>query len=224
MKRCKFCGNEFSAGKRVHKVFCKKLCSMQYYKVKNRENYKPKGPYRRYHNCQICNKRYVAKAKISKYCSDKCRLEKYNQHLINNRIKNANKNEEGVINKINNILLEWTDLEGNKFYNLPTGYYVYGWYNDDLPFYIGEGCGKRAWIRHTANDNKLANCEYVRNEQTRVVIYRNNLTKEGSLLLESCLIKLFISLGAELTNDRSGITTNRQEKSPLCLEEIYPKS
>lgn len=61
----------------------------------------------------------------------------------------------------------------------------------------------------------MAPCQQERTESTRVVICRDNLTREGALLVESVLENLFRSMGAILTNQSE--TLKRQEQLPLTL-------
>lgn len=110
----------------------------------------------------------------------------------------------------------------------PLGYYVYGWYNpgENLPFYVGEGTGNRAWKVHKKTHQKItcttaekAFCEYFRSKDTKVVIYRDNLTREGSLLCESLLSSVFKNMGAVLLHQREPM--KRQEQFPLEISNPY---
>jgi hypothetical protein len=89
----------------------------------------------------------------------------------------------------------WYDVEGASHNRVPRFHYVYGWYEEgaSLPFYIGQGTGRRAWERHErdAFGSINAPCEQVRSSSTRVVIYAQSLTAEGALLVEAVLIRLF---------------------------------
>lgn len=102
----------------------------------------------------------------------------------------------------------------------PRGKYVYGWFleGETLPFYVGLGSGRRAWEIHTLDGGRLATCQSLRTSSTRIVVFRDNLTDEGALLLESVLIDVFRRLGAVLTNQSSGM--GRKEKPPLTLEPL----
>jgi len=86
------------------------------------------------------------------------------------------------------------------------GYYVYGWYHlgESLPFYIGKGKGLRG---------------YRNSKVPKIRIYRDNLTSEGALLVESVLIDLFKELGADLMNKNNGMS--RQEKNPLEMKSKF---
>lgn len=108
----------------------------------------------------------------------------------------------------------------------PRGCYVYGWYESSasLPFYIGQGSGNRAWEKHTLDiyngwEKCHAACEKLRTSETVVRVYRDNLTQEGALLVESVLKSVFESMGAVLLNTAE--TMKRQEVPPL---EIAPRS
>lgn len=97
------------------------------------------------------------------------------------------------------------------------GLYVYGWMisGEALPFYVGMGQGNRATDAHMLH-GRPAPCERVRRlagDKFEAVIFRDNLTREGALLVESVLIELFNSMGACLSNEASGM--RRQEVLPL---------
>jgi excisionase family DNA binding protein len=91
----------------------------------------------------------------------------------------------------------------------------------ELPFYVGQGVGSRAWDKHTVSNweyaagEQKAFCEHFRTNETKVIIYRDNLTPEGSLLVESVLKNVFQSLDANLTNQAECM--KRQERPPLEL-------
>lgn len=103
--------------------------------------------------------------------------------------------------------------------NKPHGSYVYAWFNEssDLPFYIGRGEGWRAWDRHIDKSGLAQPCQMTRSasKRFRVVILRDNLTLEGAILLESCLISFVSQIGHVLTNQMAG--SLRQEVPPLEL-------
>jgi len=100
------------------------------------------------------------------------------------------------------------------------GRYVYAWFSEDspLPFYIGKGTGKRAWERHEDSDGRAMWCQTFRATAKgfRAEVIRDNLTDEGALLLESCLIAFTKLLGGLLCNQIDGIS--RQERPPLDLD------
>lgn len=182
---CPGCNNVFIVKSGQHKY-----CTLDCYK-----QFSPKFPRRRKkypisRNCKTCGIAYPATNETHTYCSVECRKE-------NERKLKADK-VLGVSNKY------------------PRGHYVYGWYqkDDPLPFYIGMGTSGRAWARHIhGNDSSASLCELRRNSETRIVIYRDKLTSEGALLVESVLISVFRDLGAELVNQVAGL--KRQEKQGL---------
>jgi hypothetical protein len=104
---------------------------------------------------------------------------------------------------------------------LPKGRYVYAWFIDGkrFPFYVGRGVEYRAWAIHTSGvDGKLAKCERIRRalgDRFLVRILRENLTDEGSRLIESAFIGYFTVIGVPLANISSGL--NRLERPPLEL-------
>ena len=99
------------------------------------------------------------------------------------------------------------------------GRYVYAWFSDasPLPFYIGKGTDRRAWDRHEDADGRAMWCQTMRAtaQGFKVKVIRDNLTNEGALLLESCLISFVRAMGGDLGNQVSGI--RRQERPPLEL-------
>lgn len=70
-------------------------------------------------------------------------------------------------------------------------YYVYGWYDGDLLFYVGKGIGDRRRRRHKRSDGTDAYCEsYKRGAKNfRCVFLSTGLTERESRLVESALIK-----------------------------------
>ena len=102
----------------------------------------------------------------------------------------------------------------------PRGRYVYAWFCGDepLPFYVGKGAGSRAWDRHRDDYGRAAFSQTQRcaAENFRVVIVRDNLTEEGSMLVEAALIRFVQQSGGLLANQRDGM--GRQERPPLELE------
>jgi len=102
----------------------------------------------------------------------------------------------------------------------PRGRYVYAWFCGDepLPFYVGKGAGSRAWDRHLDDYGRAAFSQTQRcaAENFRVVIVRDNLTEEGSMLVEAALIRFVQQAGGLLANQRDGV--RRQERPPLELE------
>lgn len=102
----------------------------------------------------------------------------------------------------------------------PKGRYVYGWFDGSVPFYIGKGVGLRAWSPHTDHNGQSMPCERRKMESMNfsVVIFKDSLTNEGALLVESVLIETFTRFGVMLTNITSGLI--RREKPPLTLESL----
>jgi hypothetical protein len=103
----------------------------------------------------------------------------------------------------------------------PRGRYVYAWFNDDspFPFYVGKGVGDRAWQRHmTKGQSSLCTKMRASSRGFWCHVVRDNLTNEGAMLLESCLIDLFTALGACTANQVSPL--RRQEVPPLWLQAV----
>ena len=66
-------------------------------------------------------------------------------------------------------------------------YYVYAYLrkNDNTPYYIGKGKGKRAWIK--SKNERIT----VPKNKSKIIIYQNNLSQKDAFLLEILYIKLF---------------------------------
>lgn len=171
--------------------------------------------------CMWC-KRVVRVRRNTKYCSLKC----------GNAYRNSTNNQP--LKKwwllCNRCGIEFICSHGKSLYcskecrhpppPLPSGCYVYGWYQSpdhSLPFYIGKGTGRRAWEPHK-NNGKPSLCQQLRTDEMVIKIYRENLTEEGSLLIESVLISVFELMGARLVNMSESL--KRQEILPLEILSI----
>ena len=103
----------------------------------------------------------------------------------------------------------------------PRGRYVYAWFNNSSPFqfYVGKGVGNRGWRRHMCK-GLSAYCTRLRCESVgfHCQVVRDNMTNEGSMLLESSLIDFFSALGGCAGNQVSPL--RRQEVPPLWLHEV----
>lgn len=184
-KDCLFCSAKFSG--KAHQKYCKLKC----YKLDQIRKIAKAKEIITVRSCFACSVQFSTQG-VPDYCSSECRKTAW-----------AAKPKEDGLTK-----------EDGPIKTIPKGRYVYGWYSPsgDLPFYIGQGTGRRAWRRHET-DNGSAFCQMFKTQKTKVVVYRDNLTMEGALLVESVIKHLFESLGAPLTNQSD--TMKHQEVPPL---------
>ena len=85
-------------------------------------------------------------------------------------------------------------------------YYVYAWLREDgTPYYIGKGCGRRAWKKHKGYAERPP-------DSSRIVLLEENLTEEVALQREKDIIAQYglKSNGGILHNQLEG-----GEKPPL---------
>jgi hypothetical protein len=69
--------------------------------------------------------------------------------------------------------------------NPPNGFYVYAYLRqDNTPYYIGKGLGKRAWIKGKGEVYPPVNIN-------KIIIIESNLTDIGALAIERRLIKWY---------------------------------
>lgn len=69
--------------------------------------------------------------------------------------------------------------------NIPPNFYVYAYLREDnTPYYIGKGQGKRAWF-HFKNEILPPK------NKTKIIIIESNLTEIGSLAIERYLIRWY---------------------------------
>lgn len=69
--------------------------------------------------------------------------------------------------------------------NPPIGFYVYAYLRqDNTPYYIGKGLGKRAWVKGKGE-------VYPPTDAKKIVIVEANLTDVGALAIERRLIKWY---------------------------------
>jgi hypothetical protein len=90
-------------------------------------------------------------------------------------------------------------------------YYVYAYLRKDgTPYYIGKGCGYRAWQRHKNVKTP---------DNSSIVILENNLTEVGALAIERRMIAWY---GREF--NKTGILQNKTEGGDGCRGLSNPGS
>jgi hypothetical protein len=79
-----------------------------------------------------------------------------------------------------------------------TGYYVYEWQSNEVPFYVGYGKLRKAWNLHNseAEDMKAFGGDF------RVVIIQDNLIKDQAQELKHRLVFQYRQDQVDLTNAR----------------------
>lgn len=197
--KCKHCDKEFiKKSSKINQVFCSKACCNAFWKEKKITDY-TKTFTSCVRSCRFCGNEFQATQANHFFCSEQCRLESY-------KYPNATEDEDIV------------QLKNSKH---PRGRYVYAWFKEDelFPFYIGKGVGDRAWKYHKVGD-RPAFCQSVKSsaKSFRCEIVRDNLTAEGSLLVEAVLMDFVIKCTSKsvLTNQTESM--KRQEKGCLILD------
>lgn len=198
LKACSECGAQFGT-----RYSWSKLCSNTCRQARQKRKYaaaraaKGLAGMPTFAKCAVCGVRFRPNQPNHKLCSDQCRVSSMLDAMARQKLIRAEKSKKP---KKDETLV---------------GRYVYGWYfpGEQLPFYVGQGQGNRAWDRHDLGDHTPAFCQRFKTSKTKVVIYRKNLTLEGALLLEAVLVEVFLSLGAILANQAE--TIKRREVPPL---------
>lgn len=196
---CESCGVSFIQKQPNHK-YCTAECRPLYVAV---------GWDKSDRLCVVCKKTFSPVMLNHKFCTSICRINRTKKRRSTYSHPNIKKHDSRPAGCI--------DSRGT----VPKSRYVYMWFKGDdvLPFYIGNGTGNRAYMVHYSSNTTISWSERVRQSAKgfRVEIVRDNLTNEGSMLLESALIAIFNNLGAKLTNQMNGVS--RQEIPPLELGE-----
>lgn len=191
---CDSCRKEFTSNRKAK--YCSNECRKSGYQKQYKTTYQ-KTTFPEI-ECAICKSVFQPKQSTHKLCSDQCRVASTLNAIERQRVRRKN---EVIQSK-----RQW-------------GRYVYGWYfpGEIYPFYVGQGHGDRAWDKHEIDGKDKAFCERIRTSTTKVVIYRNNLTLEGALLVESVIINLFRELGVVLANQSEPM--KRKEVPPLEISD-----
>lgn len=82
--------------------------------------------------------------------------------------------------------------------NVVLGHYIYEWWDQRIPFYIGSGTNRRAWNTHypLVEERKLASTLF------KVVIIRHHLNKKMAHAWERRLIVQRVRQGHHLLNQK----------------------
>lgn len=210
-KKCKQCGSDIKD--KVRRSYCSEICLRSFYTergwnvpppVKNKL-VRTNGLYKL--TCKICNKTFRHEYPSKKYCEE-CQ----GTQEVKSRLKPT-----APENKMNNYT----------YRKNPTGRYVYGWWvlGEKLPFYIGRGTGRRAWTRHRVGNDiwRNARCQEIINQVGKnnivVRIIKDGLSMEGSVVIESVLIKVMRMVGAKLAN-RTRSRGSRRRKGKFLLQNV----
>jgi acetone carboxylase gamma subunit len=59
--------------------------------------------------CQFCNKKFIAKTTVTKFCSDKCSKRAYKQRIKNVRIDESNKDTFIQLNSTDTSILKYKE-------------------------------------------------------------------------------------------------------------------
>jgi hypothetical protein len=171
--------------------------------------------------CVVCNRPFIKKQPHQKYCHWQCQAARKQGREFARRQLVASSADGWLI-----------DGDGEREKpgkhcpkKIPTGRYVYAWFNDesDLPFYVGKGVDDRAWRRHVDQDGRSMWCQQVRVTSScfRVEVIRDNLTNEGAMLVEASLIAFVRFCGGLLANQAEPLS--RQERPPVELNaSLHP--
>lgn len=208
-KLCPVCNTNFATSHKS-KICCSRKCANIRLKAaqnKGKQEDQKKEAVEK--QCPTCNNKFVVK-KQQIYCSPNCRP-------LSNRVRS----KPPIKLTRPKRTKKHVELRLPKPKRRAIGYYVYGWRikGESLPFYVGKGIGKRAWLVHNLSKNREAACQYIRStigsSNVEVIIYRDNLTKVGAIFAESVLIDTFNKSGALLTNQHPG--TRRKLNPPFIL-------
>lgn len=195
---CKACPTVFSPKSSKH-IYCSKSCGY----IGRRPPPKPRAQRIRTHECITCGTHFESKASHAAFCSEDCRKRRNSAHRRGYRGEISVKPNTQL--SVRSPLLKHTSTRGR---------YVYAWLDDGAVFYIGKGVGDRVIQRHQTSKGLDASCQSWRDsigERFSFRIIRDNLTDEGSALIESVLI--------DLINPACNIATGmqRKERPPLTL-------
>lgn len=205
-RQCDLCNKEYAPVQKTQR-FCSKGCSNKYHSSK----YERIKTVKETRQCVSCGGDFTwrSTAPNQKFCSSDCYpkqepRKKWEETRQCARCgsdftwKSTAPNKKFCSSTCTNKAQHTTEkpacidkIEEYPVSHIEDKYYVYGWYDGDLLFYVGKGIGDRRRRRHKRDDGTDAWCESVRRsaKNFRCLFLSTGLTERESRLVESAIIK-----------------------------------